>query len=187
MKKTLFINACVRKNSRTFSLSKTVLDRLNDEYIEVDLQRENLQPLNRERLEKREKLVMQGDFSDDMFKLAKDFAAADTIVIAAPYWDLTFPALLKIYLEQITVCGITFEYSKGVPHSLCKAKRLIYITTAGGEIYKDYGFEYIKTISETFFSIPEILCFKAEGLDIKGADVGKIMAEAKEKIKHLQP
>lgn len=183
MKKILFVNACVRENSRTFSLAKAVLDRLNDEYDEVNLQKSSLQPLNREELEKREKLASQGDFSDDMFSLAKDFANADTVVIAAPYWDLTFPALLKIYLEQITVCGITFEYKKGSPCGLCKVKRLIYVTTAGGKIYKNYGFEYIKTLSETFFSISDILCFKAEGLDIRGADTEKIMAEAKGEIK----
>lgn len=183
MEKILFVNACVRKNSRTFSLSKAVLDKLKSEYTEIDLQRENLQPLNCERLEKREKLIAEGNFSDGMFMYARDFAEADTVVVAAPYWDLTFPALLKIYLEQITVCGITFDYRHGAPHSLCRAKRLIYVTTAGGTIYKDYGFEYIKTISETFFAIPKVLCFKAEGLDIKGADTEKIMADAERNIK----
>ena len=118
-----------------------------------------------------------------MFIPAKAFAAADTIVIAAPYWDLAFPALLKAYLEQITVCGITFEYKKGVPRSLCRAKKLIYITTSGGKIYKNLGFEYVKTISETFFSIPDIALIKAEGLDIKDADEEKIIAEAKLRAK----
>lgn len=184
MEKILFVNACVRENSRTIDLSKTVLEKLDGEYTEVNLQKSDLQPLNYEKLANREKHVLQGDFSDDIFSFAKEFADADTIVIAAPYWDLTFPALLKIYLENITVCGITFEYRNGTPHSLCKAKRLIYVTTAGGMIYNNFGFEYIKTLSETFFSVPEVLCFKAEGLDINGANVEKIMSEAKEKLKY---
>lgn len=183
MEKILFVNACVRENSRTLALSKTVLEKWNNEYTEVNLQKMSLQPLKRERLEKRENLALHGNFSDKMFDLAKEFAAADKIVIAAPYWDLTFPALLKIYLEQITVCGITFEYRKGIPHGLCNAKTLIYVTTSGGIIYKNYGYGYIKTLAETFFNIPEVLCFKAEGLDIRGADVEKIMAEAKGGIK----
>lgn len=183
MEKILFVNACVRENSRTLDLSKTVLEKLNTGYTEVNLQKTDLPPLNRENLEKREKLVLQGNFSDKMFSLAKDFAAADKIVIAAPYWDLTFPALLKIYLEQITVCGITFEYKKGIPHGLCNAKTLFYITTAGGVIYKNYGYDYIKTLAETFFNIPEVLCFKAEGLDIRGADVEKIISDAKGGVK----
>lgn len=183
MEKILFVNACVRENSRTLDLSKTVLEKLNTGYTEMNLQKISLQPLNRESLEKREKLVLQGNFSDKMFSLAKDFAAADKIVIAAPYWDLTFPALLKIYLEQITVCGITFEYKKGIPHGLCNAKTLIYVTTAGGVIYINYGYDYIKTLAETFFGITEILCFKAEGLDIRGADVEKIISDAKGGVK----
>lgn len=46
-----------------------------------------------------------------MFKYAHEFANADLIVIAAPFWDLSIPALLKVYIENIAVDGITFEYS----------------------------------------------------------------------------
>lgn len=183
MEKILFVNACVRENSRTFSLAKAVLDKLGGEYGEADLEREDLHPLDGKMLERREKLVLRGDFSDDMFRWARDFAAADTIVIAAPYWDLSFPALLKVYLEQICVSGITFEYRKGVPHGLCRAKRLVYVTTAGGKIYKNCGLEYIKALGGMIFSGAELLCFKAEGLDIRGADAEKIMAEAEREIR----
>ena len=63
----------------------------------------------------------------------KQFAAADVIVIAAPYWDLMFPAVLKTYLENITVTGITFCYSdQGRPQSMCKAKAEI---IAGSQNY----------------------------------------------------
>ena len=34
-----------------------------------------------------------------MFDLAGQFAGADTIVIAAPFWDLSFPAALKQYMQ----------------------------------------------------------------------------------------
>ena len=77
--------------------------------------KEDLKPLGREQLSQRERFVRENDFSDDMFKYAKQFAEADTIVVAAPYWDMAFPALLKIYPEQITVCGITFRYENCMP------------------------------------------------------------------------
>lgn len=166
MEKILFVNACVRENSRTLDIAKIVLEKLNNAYTEVNLQKTDLKPLNRESLDIREKLILQGDFSDTMFSLAKDFAAADKIVIAAPYWDLAFPALLKIYLEQITVSGITFRYAKGVPQGLCRAKRLIYVTTAGGIIYDNFGFEYVKALAQKIYGIGEVLFFKAENLDI---------------------
>lgn len=179
MEKILFVNACVRENSRTLDIAKIVLEKLNNAYTEVNLQKTDLKPLNRESLDIREKLILQDDFSDTMFSLAKDFAAADTIVIAAPYWDLAFPALLKIYLEQITVSGITFRYAKGVPQGLCRAKRLIYVTTAGGIIYDNFGFEYVKALAQKLYGIGEVLFFKAENLDIDGNDVNDILRRAK--------
>lgn len=179
MEKILFVNACVRENSRTLDIAKIVLEKLNNAYTEVNLQKTDLKPLNRESLDIREKLILQDDFSDTMFSLAKDFAAADTIVIAAPYWDLAFPALLKIYLEQITVPGITFRYAKGVPQGLCRAKRLIYVTTAGGIIYDNFGLEYVKALAQKLYGIGEVLFFKAENLDIDGNDVNDILRRAK--------
>ena len=179
MEKILFVNACVRENSRTLDIAKIVLEKLNNAYTEVNLQKTDLKPLNRESLDIREKLILQDDFSDTMFSLAKDFAAADEIVIAAPYWDLAFPALLKIYLEQITVSGITFRYKKGVPQGLCRAKRLIYVTTAGGIIYDNFGFEYVKALAQKLYGIGEVLFFKAENLDIDGNDVNDILRRAK--------
>lgn len=179
MEKILFVNACVRENSRTLDMAKIVLEKLNNAYTEVNLQKTDLKPLNRESLDIREKLILQDDFSDTMFSLAKDFAAADEIVIAAPYWDLAFPALLKIYLEQITVSGITFRYAKGVPQGLCRAKRLIYVTTAGGIIYDNFGFEYVKALAQKIYGIGEVLFFKAENLDIDGNDVNDILRRAK--------
>lgn len=179
MEKILFVNACVRENSRTLDIAKIVLEKLNNAYTEVNLQKTDLKPLNRESLDIREKLILQDDFSDTMFSLAKDFAVADEIVIAAPYWDLAFPALLKIYLEQITVSGITFRYKKGVPQGLCRAKRLIYVTTAGGIIYDNFGFEYVKALAQKIYGIGEVLFFKAENLDIDGNDVNDILRRAK--------
>ena len=127
------------------------------------------------------------DYSGDEFRFAKQFASADTIVIAAPFWDLSFPAVVKIYFENITVSGITFEYSKeGRPTGKCQAKKLYYVTTAGGYIEKNnFGFEYVKAIAENFFGINDVRFFAAEGLDIFGADIQAIMDEAKKQIADL--
>lgn len=66
-----------------------------------------------------------------MFDIGKDFAEADEIVIGAPYWDLSFPAALKIYIEHAAVMGVTFHYTEeGRCEGLCRAKHLTYITTA---------------------------------------------------------
>ena len=105
-------------------------------------------------------------------------------MISAPYWDLSFPAILKTYFENINVNGITFSYSEqGYPISLCKAKKLIYITTAGGPIISDeFGFGYIKSLAENFYGIKDVIYIKAEGLDIYGANVPKILENVKQEI-----
>ena len=56
MKKTLFINACVRPESRTRMLAQHALDRMGGEITEVDLGKENIEPLRLELLELRNAL-----------------------------------------------------------------------------------------------------------------------------------
>lgn len=175
----LYINSCVRNDSRTHKIAKAVLRKLGREYTEIYLPDKNLQPLSSEMLEKRTKLTEQGDYSDAMFNYAKQFATADTIVISAPFWDLSFPAILKIYIENIYVTGIVSEYAPdGSPHGLCKAKELIYITTAGGPYVSDYSFGYIKELAEKYMGIPKTKLIKAEMLDVEGFDAEKIVQDA---------
>ena len=52
MKKILFVNACVRPQSRTNVLAKYLLDKLDGQTEELDLGKEDIEPLNLERLEK---------------------------------------------------------------------------------------------------------------------------------------
>ncbi|MCI7758748.1 MAG: NAD(P)H-dependent oxidoreductase [[Eubacterium] saphenum] len=174
---TLFINCCPRDSSRTERLAKKLLEKLG-EYDEVNPEKEGLVPMSKERLNYRTELLQKGDLSDDIFKYAKQFAAADTIVIAAPFWDLSFPSVLKIYIENIYVTGIVSKYdSNGTPKGLCKAKKLYYVTTAGGPYDGRFSFDYLKELAESFFGIGETVLIKAEMLDIIGNDAEKILAE----------
>ena len=178
--KILFINACQRPNSRTRELAQCLLSKVKGEITEVDLYKENLTPLFSEDIEKR----AQHDFLGEKFEYARSFSKADAIVIAAPFWDLSFPAVLKLYFENVTVSGITFEYSKeGRPVGKCKAKKLYYITTAGGYIgNNNFGFDYVKALAENFYGIKDVYFYSAEGLDIYGANEKDIIEEAKNKI-----
>ena len=182
--KILFVDACIRKESRTRRLAQAVLAGLEGD-IEI-VSCADVHPITQEPfLEQREQAACSGEDSGGITRLAKQFAAADTIVIAAPYWDLSFPAVLKDYLEQINIVPITFEYTpEGIPRGLCKCRKLYYVTTAGGYIIsEDYGYGYVKELAKTFYGIPEVELIKAEGLDIAGADVEKILAEAMDSIR----
>ena len=180
----LFINACVRKESRTRRLADRILSKLNQPFKEVCLQEKQFPVVDEAFLAMRDRLISEGDFENPVFDLAREFAEAETVVIAAPYWDLSFPAALKQYFEQINVVGISFQYTEdGIPVGLCKANRLFFVTTAGGcYAPEEFGFGYIKALAQNYYGISDIRLFKAVGLDLIGADVEGIMRSAEESI-----
>lgn len=182
MENILFINTCVRENSRTRRLASRVLQHLNGKITEICPDEEHIRPLDREWLQERTKLTSAGNFSHPDFRLARQFADADEIVIGAPFWDLTFPASLKEYIEAINLVGITFAYADdGSIQHLCRAKQLYYITTAGGALGRNMGYDYIKALCDEFYGIPSI-CFAAEKLDLPDADIEKILENAEHNI-----
>lgn len=180
----LLINACVRKQSRTVRLARRLLSGLDGEAQELRLHEIAFPVADEAFLEKRDRLIAASDFVDPLFDLARQFAAADEIVVAAPYWDLSFPAALKQYFEQVNVVGLTFRYTpEGIPQGLCRAKRLFYVTTAGGSILSDgLGYGYVEALAKGFYQIPDVRYIKAEGLDIEGADVDAILRAAEAEI-----
>jgi FMN-dependent NADH-azoreductase len=180
----LFINACVRKESRTKRLADHFLSKLNRPFKEICPHEFAFPVVDEDFLKLRDRLILEKEFSNPMFELARQFAEADTIVIAAPYWDFSFPAALKQYLEQINILGITFRYTpEGIPEGLCRAQNLTYITTAGGNVVpEEYGFGYVKALAQNFYGIPDVRLIKATGLDIIGADVEAIIKAVEKTI-----
>ena len=183
----LFVNACARKGSRTRRLANRLLTKLGTDIQEIGLTGTEFPKTDEAFLAKRDKFIQSRDFGDRIFDMARDFASADIVVVAAPFWDLSFPAALKQYFEHINVVGLTFAYSDdGRPIGLCKAKKLYYVTTAGGKIYNDeYGFGYVKALAQNFYGIDDVQLIKAEGLDIFGADTEKILKSAEDHIDRI--
>ena len=187
-KPVLLINACVRSDSRTMRLAAELLKRLDRPYEEVTLHTLAFPRFDEAYLQKRDHLFSSGQLDDPSFALAHQFAAAEDIVIAAPYWDLSFPAALKQYLECINAVGITFRYtSEGIPEGLCKAQRIFYVTTAGGpSVPQEYGYGYVKALAENYYGIHAVRLIEASGLDIYGADAEAILQNALQQI-HTMP
>jgi len=179
---TLFINACVRNGSRTLELAEHLVKKIDGRIDRIDLEKEEIKPLDGKSLEERDLLLAKGEFENERFRYARQFAQAESIIVAAPFWDLGVPALLKIYLEAITAIGITFMYHNGVPTGLCRAKKLIYVTTAGGEMFVDFGYSYVKALAESFYGIKDSVCFKAENLDVIGTDVPAALDKVKNEM-----
>ena len=51
----------------------------------------------------------QGDVPAEHDDLARRIAAADRIIIAAPFWDMSFPSALKVFFANMSLFGITFD------------------------------------------------------------------------------
>jgi len=183
----LYINACVRPQSRTARLAEALLERLGGPRQELRLAEIDFPTVDGAWLEKRDGLLARGRLDDPMFDLARQFAAAEIIVIAAPYWDLSFPAMLKQYLERVNVVGITFKYNEeGVPVGLCRGRRIYYVATAGGTwAPEEYGFGYVRALARGYYGIQDVRKLEALGLDIVGADAEAILRQAEAGIPAL--
>ena len=101
--KLLFVDCCISQRgeeSRTHKLAMAYLEAYMNRHPEAELETVipeellALAPFDVEMLEEREALAQAGQFDDHVFDMARQFAEADAIVVAAPYWDMSFPALL---------------------------------------------------------------------------------------------
>lgn len=184
---TLFVNACMRgEDSRTLALCREYLEGMDD-VAEVDLAALDLRPFDAAKVAYRTEKQRAKAWDDPIFRLARQFAAADDIVIGAPYWDLSFPAALKVYLEHVSVCDVAFHYTEDARcEGSCKARRITYITTCGGFVEgANFGYEYMCGIA-AMFGIPEVRLVAAEGLDIVGMDVDGQLDKARAVMEKLE-
>lgn len=194
--KILVIDCCIRgEKSGTRRLLEGCLEDIavnagvtsgeNVEIERLNLMDEDLQPFTAEMVDRRIELVKASRFDDSMFRYARQFASADEIIIAAPYWDWSFPALLKIYLENVSVSEITFTYRGPEPTGLCKAKRIRYLSTCGGFTGGNHeGVNYIRRIGGAF-GINQVLEYTVEGLDMNPAERERVLQEGIARVKKM--
>jgi FMN-dependent NADH-azoreductase len=183
--KILFLDAC--DGGPEVSRTKRLYGRFIDTYTEgrdvevsrMDLCTAGLLPMTRRETEERAALARAGDTDGPLFAIPRAVRDSDMLVIAAPYWDLSFPSVLKVFFERATACGVVFRYDeRGIPVGMCSAGSFAYVTTAGGYIgQRDHGFEYVRDLLG-MYGIHRGISICAEGLDIIGNDVDAIMSEA---------
>lgn len=189
--KALYIDCCVRgEESRSAKLAQAFLENLSPEYEVTHrrLMEEALYPLTAETLRQRDALLAQGRTDHPRFRFAHEIAEADLVIMAAPFWDLSFPALLKVYIENVSVEGITFHSTETGLQGLCRGRHLVFLTTRGG-IYEpgsdwEQGAPYLAAIQK-FFGFGDFRCVAADGLDIQGYDGEAALRKAMEEAKAL--
>ena len=110
MRKLMLIDACMRDgDSRTRRILEPLVAELGKRYeIEtVRLDGEDYAAVGRRVLAERS----SGYVPEETVALARRLAGADRIVIAAPFWDMSFPAILKVFIENMSLYNITFKDS----------------------------------------------------------------------------
>jgi len=196
MEQILFVDACMRgpDASRTSQLCQHFLQSYQaahpqSQVTHRQLLSESYPLLNGDLSYQREQWV-KNQQDHPLLVPAREVARADLILVGAPYWDLSFPAALKVYLEWASTQNITFRYTEeGQQVGMGRAKALVYCTTGGGPISgQNHGYEYIRGLA-AMWGIQNTVCVAAEGLDMWGNDVPALLNQAKDQLtalaKHL--
>ena len=174
MKKLVVIDACVRQDgSRTRRIAEPVISALAERYevVRYNLpEMEGIVPLDPGLFEERGR----GEIPAWALRAARDIAAADRLLIAAPFWDMSFPAVLKCFFEQTSLFDITFTDNGTTCVGLCKAPKVLYITTRGMDIPtgdpREQATPYLKALG-SLWNLGELTVISAQNMDYSSPDV----------------
>ena len=188
MSKLLYIKANIKSEgeSRTFKVSDSFIEEYKKNNPK-DLYKENIDFLRSEDLGKIFGPKDEESKNNPILKYAYQFAEADKYVIASPMWNLSIPAILKAYIDYVSVTGITFKYTAEGPVGLLKDKKAVHIVSRGGEYANapyEMGDRYLRTILG-FFGISEIETIAVENVDVIGVNVQEKVEEGIKKANLL--
>ncbi|MFZ3151570.1 MAG: NAD(P)H-dependent oxidoreductase [Anaerolineaceae bacterium] len=196
MNKVLYIKADAKPKglSRTFKISDSFIEEYakinpDDKIITLDLYKEGIDFLPVGQLDELHRPEEGTGQNHPILKYAYQFLEADKYVIAEPLWNLSIPAILKAYIDYITITGITFKYTPSGAVGLCTGKA-VNIVSRGG-VYStepmasfEMGDRYLKLLF-AFLGITDFTTIEAEGLDVIGNDVDAIVGSAIAKAKDI--
>lgn len=151
MKKLLYISASPKPETESVSkqAARMFIQRLMAQVTgyqleELDLYTSNIPLPNHQHFERQSHLVTGAAYQalndtdqaivDRMKDLCSQFQQADTYVISAPMWGLSFPALLKQYLDCILLIDRLFTIDATGFHGLLadKERHMVYVQSSGG-------------------------------------------------------
>lgn len=150
MKSLLYIDACVRdEESRTKRVAEPIMEELAKKYdvTKFVLNELSLDVVKKPLLAKR----LAGDIPKEVMSWAEAVRDADRIVIAAPFWDMGIPAVLKTFFELCSIFDVTFKSDDKTCYGNCKAEKMLFITSRGMNISTGDEIEqatpYLKALS----------------------------------------
>jgi len=101
--------------------------------------------------------------------LVSELRDADVIVIGAPIYNFSIPAVLKAWIDMISRARLTFHYSENGPVGLLQGKKAYIVVASGGvPVGSDYDFAtpYLRH-ALAFVGITDVEFIAAEQLNSK--------------------
>ena len=185
--KLLFVNCCISQRggaSRTKALADAFLTAFRASHPGAEVEEVTpeallaLKPFNAEMLNRRDALAAENAFDAPVYALARQFRAADAVAVAAPIWDLSYPAALRTYIEYISANGLTYHYDAAGCHGDCAAGHLVYLTSCGDVEREDsVGVIHWRQLA-AMFGIPQFDYVFAGGLDVRPDTAGDTLTAA---------
>ncbi|GED15053.1 FMN-dependent NADH-azoreductase [Aneurinibacillus migulanus] len=121
-----------------------------------------------------------------MTELLDQFISADKIVFVTPMWNLSYPPMLKAYIDNIVIAGKTFKYTEQGPMGLLSGKRVMHIQGRGG-VYSEgpatafeFTDKYLRSIM-AFIGINDYEHIFVEGIAAAPDKAEEIFAAAEER------
>ncbi|MBP7055810.1 MAG: NAD(P)H-dependent oxidoreductase [Candidatus Omnitrophica bacterium] len=144
--KILHIVATPRdRESRTLKVSSAFLDAIKKRYADLKVDElnvfiEKLPELTVKRLDGKYVLLGGKDLTPELEKAWEDiiahinrFLSADAYIVSSPMWNFGIPYELKHYIDVILQPKYLFRYTASGPEGLVKGKKMVVITSRGGD------------------------------------------------------
>ncbi len=124
-------------------------------------------------------------------QILEEFLSADIVLVGAPMYNLSVPSQLKAWIDHIVVPGVTFKYGAKGAEGQCGGKRVIILSTRGGQYgpgtsSEPYDFQekYMRAIFG-FLGVQDVTVITAEGI-ARGPEIAAAaIAGAKAAIANL--
>jgi len=103
-------------------------------------------------------------------RLIAELQAADVVIIGAPIYNFSVPAVLKAWIDMVARAGVTFRYGDSGPQGLLKIKKAYLAFASGGVAINspvDFASPYLRHVLG-FLGIHDVEVFGADQLGNRG-------------------
>ncbi|MFC4303359.1 NAD(P)H-dependent oxidoreductase [Cohnella boryungensis] len=149
MATVLFITAHPQDNGSSYSMAvgKEFINcyketNPSDEIVHLDLFKMDIPYIDSDVLNAREKLMVGKPFEEltvseqaklaRMEELATQFSKADKYVFVSPLWNLSYPPVVKAYIDAICLEGKAVQHTETGVIGLLTNKKAVHVQASGG-------------------------------------------------------